>query len=75
MARTLCSMRLSSSALSTVLRRDELAGAMLGLGHLAVEPVDELRRRHRVQFDAVGLQPFFPECRLGSSSVPASRRT
>lgn len=30
------------------------------LGHLAVEPRDELRRGHRVQFDAMGLQPFPP---------------
>ena len=38
-----------------VRRRDELA---VVLGHLAVEPFDELRSRHDVEFDAVVLQPF-----------------
>ena len=38
--------------------RDQLAVAMLG--HLGVEPFDQLRRRHRVQFDAVGLEPVHP---------------
>src|SRR5262249_19284079 len=37
-------------------RRDQL----FIVGHLAIEPFDELWRRHRVQFDAMGLQPVGP---------------
>src|SRR6516165_4166268 len=44
--------------------RDQLAVPVLD--HLAVEPSDELRRGHRVQLDAVGLQPLLPALTLRS---------
>jgi hypothetical protein len=36
------------------------------LGHLEIEPFDELWRRHCVEFDAMGLQPLFPRDAAGS---------
>ena len=48
--------------------RDQLADAAT-LGHLAVEPRDELWRRHRVEFDAVGLQPVLPTLAIGRRAV------
>ena len=41
-----------------IVGRNQLAVAMLL--HLPIEPIDQLRRGHGVQFDAVGLEPLVP---------------
>ena len=48
-----------------VRRRDQL----VLVSQLAVEPFDELRRGHRVQFDAVSLEPILPGFAVGSDVV------